>query len=373
MIIFPDIEIQGGLSVNRFRGQQELPETYELSPLDAARGFVAAGAEYLHVVDIDSSLSFGRINSELIGEIIDAVNVPVQVGGGIQTLSDIEWWLDRGAARVVLGTVAVVDRHLTMAACSQFPGKIVISITGKDGVALIEGWRTRTSFRPLELARSFESSGAAAIIYADLDRFEGGPDVGLASTIEIGTELRIPLISTGTVYSLDDVSTLALLPNIEGVVIGRALFNGTVDLAEAIAVARSTVAPELAEAGVPPRHHGVAGVPVSGINRVGIYTSNRERSAEFYSKLGFAAEDETASDGPVSMRHFSGVGINLHPVGDEPVSPISITLQVESIAQTRECLEYNGIPFHDDDGDTISENIHVRDPDGNRIEFDIYG
>ena len=262
MIIFPDIEIQNGRSVNRIHGKEKEPEIYDISPLAAAQEFVAAGAERLHVIDLDSSYKFGHFNSELICEIIKSVDVPVQVGGGICTLSDVDWWFEHGAARVVLGTVAVLDRLLTMDACGRHPGKIVISITGKNGYAMIDGWSTKTSFTTLELAKSFENSGAGAIIYTDLDRFEGGQAVGLASTIEIGTELGIPLISTGTVYSLDDVSILSLLPNIEGVIIGRALFQGTVDLAEAIEAARtSRVAPELATEGVAPRIEDVSGVP----------------------------------------------------------------------------------------------------------------
>ena len=252
MIIFPDIEIQSGQSVNRTRGKEKEPDVYDISPLEAAKKFVGAGAEWLHIIDIDGSLQHGHHpNAKLICEIIKSVDIPVQVGGGVRTQSDVEWWLDHGAARVVLGTVAVVDQLMTMEVCGRHPGKIVISITGKDGYAMIDGWRTRTSFTALDLAKSFEDSGAAAIIYTDLDRFEGGPEVGLASTIEIGTELEIPLISTGTVRTLDDVSALSLLPNIEGVIIGRAFFQGTVELADAIEVARtSRVAPELAHEGV---------------------------------------------------------------------------------------------------------------------------
>jgi len=374
MIIFPDIEIQDGRSVNRRRGKEEDPEVYDISPLDAAREFVAAGAERLHVIDVDSSLKFGRFNYDLICEIIDGVDVPVQVGGGINIMSDIEWWLEHGAARVVLGTAAVVDRHLTMDACGHFPGKVVISITGKDGYAMIDGWRTKTSFRPLELAKSFENSGAAAIIYADLDRFEGGPDVGLASTVEMGTELGIPLISTGTVYSLDDVARLSLLPNIEGVIIGRAFFDGSVDLAEAIRAGRATVAPELAEEGVAPKHYGVPGIPVSAINRVGIYASDQQRSAEFYAKLGFSPEQGNApAAGTMTLQHHGGVAINLLPVADKSPAPVSVVLQVESLAQTRECLALHDILLSDDKDDGVTRSVSVHDPDGNLIEFDRYG
>ncbi len=150
MIIFPDIEIQNGQSVNRIRGKENKPEVYDIAPLDAAEKFAAAGAEWLHVIDIDAGLQGGHRNSDLICGIIDSVDIPVQVGGGIRTYLDVEWWLDKGAARVVLGTAAVVDRHMIMDVCGRFPGQIVISITGKDGYAMIDGWRTRTSFTTLE-------------------------------------------------------------------------------------------------------------------------------------------------------------------------------------------------------------------------------
>ena len=372
MIIFPDIEIQDGRCVNRIRGKEQEPEVYEISPMAAAQRFVAAGAERLHVIDVDSSLKFGRFNYDQICDIIEAVDVPVQVGGGIHTQSDVNWWFEHGAARVVLGTVAVKDRLLTMEVCGHYPGKIVISITGKDGYAMIDGWRTKTSFTPLEMAKSFEESGAGAIIYADLDRFEGGQDVGLASTIEIGTELNIPLISTGTVYSLDDVSTLALLPNIEGVIIGRALFNGTVDLAEAIETARAAkVAPELADQGVAPKHDKVSGIPVTAIDRVGIYSSDPQRSAKFYELLGFSPEEGAkSSDAPMRLRHYGGVGISLLPARSSDIAPARLSLAVDSMAQTKACLEYNEIAVTDVVEDETRTTILVQDPDGNQIELD---
>lgn len=371
MIIFPDIEIQDGHCINRIRGKEQEPEKYDISPMDAAQQFVAAGAERLHVIDVASSLKSGRLNHELICDIIDNVDVPVQVGGGIQTQSDVDWWFDHGAARVVLGTVAVKDRLLTMEVCKRYPGKIVISITGKDGYAMIDSWQTKTSFTPLELAKSFEESGAGAIIYADLDRFEGGKEVGLASTIEIGTELDIPLISTGTVYSLDDVSTLALLPNIEGVIIGRALFNGTVDLAEAIETARAArVAPELADEGVAPKHHEMSGIPITTIDRVGIYSSDTDRSARFYEVLGFSTEpDAGSSDDSMRMRHFRGAGIRLLPALRGVIMPARLALEVDSMAQTKACLEFNNIAVTDVVEDESRSTIMIQDPDGNRIEF----
>lgn len=375
MIIFPDIEIQNGQSVNRTRGKENEPEVYDISPFDAAQKFVAAGAEWLHIIDIDSSLQDGKSNSDLICEIIESVDIPVQVGGGIRTYLDVEWWLDKGATRVVLGTAAVVDRHMIMDVCGRFPSQIVISITGKDGYAMIDGWRTRTSFTTLELAKSFESSGAAAIIYTDLDRFEGGQEVGLASTIELGTQLEIPLISTGTVYTLDDVSALSLLPNIEGVIIGRALFTGAVDLAEAIKTARaSRVAPEVAEQGVAPKLEEVSGIPIQNIDHVGIYISDLDRSVQFYQMLGFNKEEDRGFDKgrPVVMRHHSGVAINLLNPESNTKGHTQIALEVSSLSQTRAFMDYNGIDIADSFDGVTGGAIYIKDPDENLIELDRY-
>lgn len=379
MIIFPDIEIQDGHSVNRTRGKENQPDIYDIAPLEAARKFVDAGAEWLHVIDIDGSLQHGKPNSDLICEIIDSVDVPVQVGGGIRTQSDVDWWFDHGAARVVLGTAAVVDRLLTMNACGAHPGKIVISITGKSGYAMIDGWRTRTSFTALELAKSFEDSGAAAIIYTDLDRFEDGQAVGLASTIEIGTQLSIPLISTGTVTTLEDVSTLSLLPNIEGVIIGRALFQGSMDLVDAIDVARaSSVAPEVAADGVAPKLEQVSGVPISHIDHVGIYSGDLDRSVQFYQMLGFAKEDtredshESEQETPLIMRHHSGVTLALFSAEDREQRRAHVALEVSSLAQSRALLEYNGIAIVDSHEDRAKNVIRIADPDQNLIELGHY-
>lgn len=375
MIIFPDIEIQNGQSVNRIRGKENKPEVYDISPLDAAQEFVGAGAEWLHIIDLDSSLQDGESNAELICQIIESVDIPVQVGGGIRTYLDVEWWLDKGATRVVLGTAAVVDRHMIMDVCGRFPSQIVISITGKDGYAMIDGWRTRTSFTTLELAKTFETSGAAAIIYTDLDRFEGGQDVGLASTIEIGTQLEIPLISTGTVYSLDDVSALSLLPNIEGVIIGRALFNGAVDLSEAIKTARaSRVAPEIAEQGVAPKFEEVSGIPIKNIDHVGIFISDLERSVAFYQNLGFDKEEDRGFNQgePVVMRHHSGVAINLLDQKKRDKGHTQIALEVSSLSQTRAFMEYNGIEITNSFSDESGGTIYIKDPDQNLIELDRY-
>jgi phosphoribosylformimino-5-aminoimidazole carboxamide ribotide isomerase len=251
MIIYPDIEIQNNQSVNLPRGLREEPVTYDLNPRDAARQFQVAGAEWLHIVDLDGVFQGGRHNAELMCQIIDEAKVPVQVAGGVRTESAVDWWFDHGASRVVLGTVAVKNQNLLRDVCARYPGKVVVSIDARGGYALIDGWRTRTSFTPLELARNFEDIGVAAIVYTDIDRFENHPESSFAATTEIAAAIRIPVISTGTVDTLDDVSFLKYLPNISGVIVGRALFSGQIRLADAIAIALGPgVDPALAEEGV---------------------------------------------------------------------------------------------------------------------------
>ncbi|MFC1681014.1 HisA/HisF-related TIM barrel protein, partial [Pseudomonadota bacterium] len=172
-----------------------------------------------------------------ICEIIGNADIPVQVAGGIRTIDAVHWWLDHGAQRVVLGTAAVMDQNLVMEACARYPERIVVSVDAHKGYVMIEGWRTQTAFTALELARHFEQAGVAAIIYTDIDRYGNLPDSSFAATAEMGTELSVPMISTGTVNILDDVSTLKYLPNISGVIIGRALFNEVFTLEEAIEIA----------------------------------------------------------------------------------------------------------------------------------------
>jgi phosphoribosylformimino-5-aminoimidazole carboxamide ribotide isomerase len=235
VIIYPDIEISKGRCVNLRKGQFEDPIIYDIDPRTAARNFEADGAEWLHLVDLDAVFNDGN-NRELVETIIKDINIPVQVAGGIRTLSQINKWLEVGAARVVLGTVAVTDRTLIHDACGLHPGKIVVSIDAKDGYATVDGWHTKTAFTGIDLARHFEQCGVAAIIYTDIDLYQEAPESSMVNTTEIASELNIPLISSGTIRSLDDVSRLHLLPNIDGAVTGWALFNNEIELKAAIEI-----------------------------------------------------------------------------------------------------------------------------------------
>lgn len=240
MIVYPDIELHKGQCVTLKHGSIETPQVFDISPLDAARKFEQGGAEWLHVVDLDGVFEHNDYdnNSDIIKQIIKQSNIPVQVGGGIRSLTVAEGWIDSGAERIVLGTAAVVDQRLVETLCAEYADKIAISIDARDGKVVSHGWKYTSTFTALELAKRFERCGSAAIIYTDIDRYDELPESSMANTTQMGTELNCPVISSGTVRNLDDISMLANLPNIAGVVIGWALFNDRVTIEDAVQIAR---------------------------------------------------------------------------------------------------------------------------------------
>ncbi len=243
MKIYPTIEIMGGRAVNRVDGRHETPEPFDLSPEDAARRFADAGADCLHVVDVDGALQGGRHNAGQICRLIDSVTIPVQVAGGIRSIGSVHWWFEHGAWRVGLGTAAVKDRNLVTDACTAYPDRIIATVAARNGMVVIEGWREETAFEATEMAVSLVAAGISEIVFIDLDRDKEPRDYSLARTMRMGEALDVPVISSGTVTSIDDVSMLKYLPNIGGCIIGRALFLGRLDLAEAIGTARASYTP----------------------------------------------------------------------------------------------------------------------------------
>ncbi len=239
MIIYPNIELQKGKCVNLFYGLMDKPTVYDIDPVVAAKKFAAEGAEWLHVVDHDAVGKLENDNHKVVLDIIDAVTIPVQVGGGIRTATSIDWWLEHGAARVVVGNMAVVDPGTVRDACSRHPYNIAISIDASQGMVVSDGRTNQTAFMPLEFARYFDNDMVGAIIFTDIDRDVELPESSLGLTTEIAAGVGTPLIVSGTVKTLDDISTLKYLPNIAGAITGRALFTGEMDLTEAIEIARA--------------------------------------------------------------------------------------------------------------------------------------
>ena len=244
MIIYPKIELQDGKVVQLKSGDMDQPVEYKTSAIDAAKKFVDSGAQFLHIVDLDGVAQGGKHNAEKICEIIDQAGVPVHVAGGIRTMNTLRWWMDHGASGAVLGTAAVNDPHFISEACKYYPQKIMVSIDARGDQVVVEGWRKPTAYSPMELAKSLEKAGVAAIIYTDIDSAHNLPESSFAMTTQMATELEIPVVSSGVARSLDDISYLSHLPNISGVIIGRALFDDEIDLNSAINIgnAKPTVA-----------------------------------------------------------------------------------------------------------------------------------
>ena len=236
MLVFPEIQISDGRVVTRVSPEAE-NIVYPLTPAEAVRKFDAQGAERLHLLDVDAALGKDTTNAQLIGDLIASTHIPVQVAGGMRTLHHIEEWFEVGAAHVVLGTLAITDQQLLSEACARFPGAILANIATKDGYVMIDGWRTQTAFRPRDIVYELQMAGVAGIIHFDINRLEGDASTSLALTMEMKQDVVIPVYSSGTVHSLDDMARLRYLPNIHGVIIGEALLNERFDLQEVLDIA----------------------------------------------------------------------------------------------------------------------------------------
>lgn len=237
MVIYPEIELLDGKVVRLTDGDLDKPNVIDVDPVELAQKYAAAGAQWLYMVDLDAIQQGGRFNHEIILKIIESVNIPVQVAGGMRTIASIEWWIEHGATRVVLGTLAVKDRNLVRQACAQFPGRIVVSIdAGADGYVYVEGWKEKTAYTAMQLGKELQSDGVAEIIYTDINADPELPESTFSAAMEMGRQLAVPVISSGLTRSLDAISTIKYLENISGTVVGYALLDGKFTLEEAIAV-----------------------------------------------------------------------------------------------------------------------------------------
>lgn len=243
MIIYPDLELRKGRLVNLVRNRIESPLIYDIDPVGAAHDLVAQGAEWLHVIDLDAVFNDGE-NTAIIQQIIRTAGCPVQVGGAIRSIEKVHHWMDAGAGRVVIATAAVKYPHLVKIAATAYPDAVVISVDARRGKVVIEGWTETTTFTPIDFIRQFEDVGLSAIIFTDIDRDEDHPESSFAHITNLAAHVRTPVIASGLVKSLDDISTLSYLPNIAGVITSRALFGGVFTLSEAIAIANAAHGPK---------------------------------------------------------------------------------------------------------------------------------
>ena len=241
MILFPAIDLKDGQCVRLRHGDMATATVYNEDPAAQARAFEAQGFEWLHVVDLNGAFRGASVNSAAVGAILKATKNPVQLGGGIRTLAEIEDWLARGLARVILGTVAVRDPDLVKDACRRFPGQVAVGIDAKGGKVAVEGWAESSSLGVVELAQKFEGAGVTAIIYTDIDRDGVLSGINWRSTIDLADAVSIPVIASGGLASLDDIRRMTEpdARKLAGAISGRALYDGRIDPLEALAILRA--------------------------------------------------------------------------------------------------------------------------------------
>ncbi|TCL92832.1 1-(5-phosphoribosyl)-5-[(5-phosphoribosylamino)methylideneamino] imidazole-4-carboxamide isomerase [Rhizobium sp. PP-WC-2G-219] len=241
MILFPAIDLKDGVCVRLKLGDMAEATVYNPDPGAQAKAFEDQGFEWLHVVDLNGAFAGETVNGAAVEAILQATTNPVQLGGGIRTLAHIESWLAKGLARVILGTVAVRDPALVKEACRLFPGKVAVGIDAKGGKVAVEGWAEASELGVIELAQRFEGAGVAAIIYTDIDRDGILAGINWAGTLALADAVAIPVIASGGLASMEDIHRLAApeMAKLEGAISGRALYDGRIDPAEALAVLNS--------------------------------------------------------------------------------------------------------------------------------------
>ncbi len=238
VILFPAIDLKDGKCVRLQQGDMARATIFNHDPAQQAAQFEAQGFRYLHIVDLDGAFAGQPVNAGAVERILEAVGMPVQLGGGIRDLARVEDWLEKGITRVILGTAAVRDPDFVKEAARRFPGRVAVGLDAKDGRVAVEGWAETSDLTALELAQRFEDAGVAAIIYTDIDRDGLLKGLNLDATIALAEAISIPVIASGGLASLDDVKAL-LEPRaakLEGAITGRALYDGRLDPRAALAL-----------------------------------------------------------------------------------------------------------------------------------------
>lgn len=238
--VYPAIDLKDGVCVRLKRGEMAQATVYAEDPAAQARAWQDAGFEWLHVVDLNGAFEGRSANAAAVAAILDAVSIPVQLGGGIRDMAAIERWLAAGVRRVILGSAAARDPALVREACRAFPGRIVVGIDAREGFVATEGWAETTAMRALDLALAFESAGVAAIVFTDISRDGMLSGLNLEQTEDLAWALTTPVIASGGVASVADIAAVRARAEagIEGVIVGRALYDGRISPEEAMRAAR---------------------------------------------------------------------------------------------------------------------------------------
>jgi len=241
VILIPAIDLKEGLAVRLEHGDMERATIFHREPAAQARAFEQEGFEYLHIVDLDGAFAGKPMNAAAVNRILEAVSIPVQLGGGIRDTATVESWLEKGVARVIIGTAAVRDPPFVKQAARDYPGRIAVGLDARDGKVAVEGWAKTSQLSVLEIARRFEDVGVAAIVYTDIARDGMLQGLNLDAIIPLAESISIPVIASGGLASIGDIKAL-LEPRskrLAGAIAGRALYDGRLDAAEALALIRS--------------------------------------------------------------------------------------------------------------------------------------
>jgi phosphoribosylformimino-5-aminoimidazole carboxamide ribotide isomerase len=237
LTLYPAIDLKDGRCVRLRRGDMDQATIYADDPAAQAVAWRDAGFQWLHVVDLNGAFAGQPVNAKAVKAILAAVDLPVQLGGGIRDMAGIAAWLDAGVRRVILGSVAAKNPALVLQACKMFPGLIVVGIDARDGFVATEGWAETSTMRAAELGLRFEDAGVTAIVYTDISRDGMLSGLNLDQTLDLAAKLTTPVIASGGVGSLDDLAALrkaAIGTRVEGVIVGRALYDGRVTPADAL-------------------------------------------------------------------------------------------------------------------------------------------
>lgn len=234
MILFPAIDLKNGQCVRLFKGDMNQATIFNNDPIAQALEFQNQGFKFLHLVDLDGAIQGRSVNQQIVCEIVKNIKIPIQLGGGIRSLVQIEKWLELGVSRVILGTAAVKNPDLVKEAGRKFPQKIVLGIDAKDGLVATSGWVESSAINALDLAKNFEDCGVAAIIYTDISRDGTLSGVDLEGTKNLAKNIRIPVIASGGISSIADIKQISSLQQfgVLGAIIGRALYDQKISISD---------------------------------------------------------------------------------------------------------------------------------------------
>ncbi|MGY8961283.1 MAG: 1-(5-phosphoribosyl)-5-[(5-phosphoribosylamino)methylideneamino]imidazole-4-carboxamide isomerase, partial [Alphaproteobacteria bacterium] len=231
MILYPAIDLKDGACVRLRRGEMNDATVFNDSPGDQARSFADAGCAWIHVVDLNGAFAGAAANGAAVDDILGAVDIPVQLGGGIRSMDSVAYWLEHGVQRVILGTAAVKDPDLVRAACREWPDRVAVGVDARGGLVAVEGWAEQSDMTATALAAAFAGAGVAAIIYTDIDRDGMMEGANVEATAALAATTDIPVIASGGVSSLEDLMHIKNAGGIAGAISGRALYDGRIDLA----------------------------------------------------------------------------------------------------------------------------------------------